>query len=231
MDDEPKVVQQRSTEWRMARCGVVTASRFSDIMTEARNKADREARKWGETAKSYMLEKLAEMVTGVPGDTFHSEPTRWGMEHEDAARERAIPLIAERFGGTVELPEGKYAFMLHANEANIGCSPDGIIGDDGLLEIKCGWSPVTHVRTVYEGTMPEKHIEQVQGSMWVTGRKFYIFCSYDPRVEKSGMDPLFICKVQRDEPYIKGILAPRVILFRDWLANEHARMTGSKEPF
>ena len=178
-----------------------------------------------------MMEKLSELITGIAGDTFHSEPTRWGMEHEAEARERAIPLISERFGCTVELPEGKNAFILHPTEANIGCSPDGIIGEDGLLEVKCGWNPVTHVRTVYEGKMPEKHVEQIQGSLWVTGRRWYAFCSFDPRVEKSGMDPLFLCRVERDDPYINGILAPRVILFRDWVQNEYSRITGSSEPF
>lgn len=228
MDD---VLKQRTTEWRMRRVGIVTMSRACDIMTEPRTKADKEAGKWSETARTYMLEKLAELLTGVPGDTFHSEPTRWGMEHEAEARERAMPIIAERFGCTVELPEGKNAFILHPDEPNIGCSPDGIIGDMGLLELKAPYNPVNHLRTVLSGEMPEKHIEQVQGSLWVARRKFYIFGSFDPRIERSGMDPLFLCRVERDEAYIQGILAPRVILFRDWLHNEYTRLTGSKEPF
>ena len=230
MEDEP-VLKQRSTAWRLKRVGVVTASDMWKIMTPPQSKADKEAGKWGGTATTYMKEKRAELITGVPGDTFHSQPTRWGIEHEEAAREQAIPLIAERFGKTVERPEGRYAFILHPTEANIGCSPDGIIGDDALLELKCPWNPVNHIDAVADGEMPEKHIEQVQGSLWITGRRWYVFASFDPRVERSGMDPLFICRVERDEHYIQKVLAPRVILFRDWLANEHARLTGSKEPF
>ena len=229
MDDT--VLQQRSTEWRMARCGVVTASEFFKIMTPPIGKADKAANKWSATAKKYMLTKVTELITGVPADTFHSAPTRWGIEHEEEARERAIPLIADRFGCQVERPEGKNAFILHSTEANIGCSPDGIIGTDAMLELKCPWNPVNYVEAVYENEMPDKHVEQLQGSLWVTGKRWYVFCSYDPRVEGSGMDPLFICRVERDEAYIQGILAPRVILFRDWLHNEYTRLTGSKEPF
>ena len=99
------------------------------------------------------------------------------------------------------------------------------------MELKCPWNPANHLRTVLDGEMPEKHVEQVQGSLWVTGRKWYIFCSFDPRVERSGMDPLFVCRLERDDNYIEWVLSPRVILFRDWLYNEYARLTGSRDPF
>ena len=226
-----EILQQRSTAWRQARIGCATASNYWKIMTPPRAKADKEAGRWSDTATTYMLEKLSELLTRVPSDTFGSQATRWGIEHEEAARERAIPLIAERFGQQVELPEGKNAFILHPTEPNIGCSPDGIIGTDGMLELKCPWNPVNHLRTVLSGQMPEQHIEQVQGSMWIKGATWYVFASYDPRVEKAGMDPLFLCKVERDSGYISRELAPRVLQFRDWLYNEYARLTGGKEPF
>jgi len=231
MENEPEVLQQRSMAWRLRRVGVVTASNYWKIMTPPRAKADKESGVWSETATTHMLEKLGELVTGIPADTFQSDATRWGIEHEEEARERAIPIIAERFGASVERPVGKYAFIMHPTEANIGCSPDGIIGDDGLLELKCPWNPVNHLRTVRAGEMPEKHVEQVQGSLWIAERKWYVFASYDPRVEKSGMDPLFMLKVERDENYIEWVLSPRVIQFRDWLDNEYTLMTGTREPF
>ncbi len=215
----------------MARLGICTASRFGDIMAPPRAKAAKEAGEWSETARSYMLEKVSELLTGVPADTFGSQATRWGMEHEDEARQRAIPLIAERFGLDVGLPEGWNAFILHPTEPGIGCSPDGLIGDTGLLELKCPWNPVNHLRTVLSGEMPEKHREQVQGSLWCAERHWYVFGSYDPRVELSGMDPLWICKVDRDDAYIDKVLAPRVLAFRDWVMETYERLTGSKEPF
>jgi len=225
-----EVLTQRSNLWREMRVGVFTASRYSDIMTEPRTKAAREANEWSETAKSYGLEKLAELITGVPADTFHSEPTRWGMEHEAEAFTRAIPVIESVFGASIEKPEGRNAFILHPTEHSIGCSPDGVIGDAGLLELKCPWNPVNHLRTVRARAMPEKHTEQVQGSLWITGRQWYAFCSYDPRVEAAGLDPLFVARVCRDERYITEFLAPRVIRFRDWVFDEFERLTG-KAPF
>lgn len=224
-------LQQRSTVWRMRRCGVVTASRFSDIMTQPRTKAAQYAGEWSETAKAYLLEKLAELLTGQPADRFQSAPTKWGTEWEAEAFEKAVPVVAERFGCAIGRPEGQFAFIEHHSEPAIGCSPDGVIGDDGLLELKCPWNPLNSLRTVLSGAMPEKHEAQVQGSLWCTGRRWYAFCSYDPRFERSGVDPLFVARVERDDSYIDRELAPRVLRFRDLLLEEHARLTGGKAPF
>jgi hypothetical protein len=224
-------MKQRDVLWRKARCGVVTASRFSDVITQPRTKEARYNGEWSETAKSYMLEKLAELLTGIPADRFQSAPTKWGTEYEAEAFGLALPVIAERFGCEVQRPEGQFAFLQHPTEEMIGCSPDGAIGDDGLLEIKCGYSPTTHLRTIMSGTMPDKHCEQTQGSLWVSGRQFYIFASYDPRMNGTGVDPLFVCKVERDDAYIDNELAPKVLAFRDWLLSEYERLTGGKAPF
>lgn len=229
MPDKP--LEQRSDLWRRLRLGTVTASRFKDPLTDPKTKAAKENGEWSETARSYMLEKLGELITGVPADRFRSAPTDWGAQWEATAFELAIPAIRERFGKEVSPPVGEFAFIHHATEQLIGCSPDGVIGDSGLLEIKCGYSPTTHLRTVLSGEMPEKHQPQVQGSLWVTGRQFYIFASFDPRFADAGMDPLFVIKVERDDIYIRHELAPRVLAFRDWLLAEYEKLTGSRAPF
>lgn len=219
---EEQPLKQRTTRWRRRRLGVVTASRFHDVLTKPREKGA----EWSKTAESYLLEKLAELLTCTPADTFTSAPTRWGTEWEEEAFGRAIPVIEERFGAKLERPEGDFAFIEHPTESHIGCSPDGVIGDEGLAEIKCPWNPVNHLKTVRSGEMPEGHMAQTMGALWITGRKWYAFCSFDPRVAASGMDPLFVTKVFRDEAYIQKELAPRVLKFRDMLLAEYNKMAA-----
>jgi len=221
-----EALKQRSTAWRKRRLGCVTASRFSDVLTKPQTKGA----EWSKTAESYMIEKLAELITCVPADNFTSAPTRWGTEWEAEAFDRAIPVIEKEFGRDLARPEGNFAFIEHETEPYIGCSPDGIIGDDGLLEIKAPYNPTNHLRTVMTGEMPDKHNAQVQGSLWVTGRMWYAFCSFDPRVEASGMNPLLVVKVMRDEQYIQKELAPKVLKFRDWLLSEYSKL-AQKPPF
>lgn len=225
-----EALKQRTIEWRKRRCGIVTMSRAADIMTNPRTKTAQYNGEWSETAKSYMLEKLAELLTGVPSDRFRSKATDWGTEWEDKAREQAVPVIKAKFGEDIGLPDGEFAFVEHATEPHIGCSPDGVIGAEGLLEIKCPWNCVNHLRTVLLGEMPDKHEPQVQGQLWVTGRKWLAFCSFDPRLSHSGLDPLFVKRIERDDEYIDRELAPRVIRFRDWLLEEYRKLVG-EEPF
>jgi hypothetical protein len=224
-------LKQRSTEWRQMRCGVVTASRFADVLTKPRSKEAQYNGEMSETARTYLLEKLSELLTGIPSDRFSTPATKWGTEYEASAFEQALPVISAKFGADMERPEGRNAFLCHATEEYIGCSPDGILGDDGLAEIKCPYNPWNHLRTVLSGAMPDKHTDQVQGSLWVTGRKWYAFCSFDPRLAFSGLDPLFVVRVERDDEYIDRELAPKVIAFRDRLMEEYERLTGGKAPF
>lgn len=264
-------MEQRSHEWRMARLGQVTASRFHEPLTESKaagifsvegergnwavlkqgevvkdgfaRKADAETWKrglvdewrsthWSATAESYLNEKLAELITCQPSDTWSHPATEWGQENEPYAFEQAIPAIAQYFGSPLDLPEDEYAYIEHATEEFIGCSPDGICGKDGLLEIKCPYNPSRWIGMKRFGlTVPREYVPQVQGSLWVTGRKWYAFCYYDPRMMNSGVDPLQITKVERDDAYIDNVLAPRVIAFRDYLRAEYKRLVGQKEPF
>ncbi len=222
-------MKQRTTEWRMARLGDVTASRFKDVLTKPRTKAARDAGEMSETAMRYMEELLAELLTGMPIDRWQNAAMRWGSEWESHAFDAAVEAIEKRFGTPPTLPEGEFAYIQHPTEPGIGCSPDGIIGEDGLLEIKCPANPAVHIRTMLDGEMPEKHIEQVQGSLWIAKKKFYCFCSFDPRLEASGVNPLFIKKVERDDGYINEILAPAVIRFRDKLREKYREIVN--EPF
>lgn len=174
---------QGSEEWFKARCGVVTASRFGDIMASIRN---------GEAAAryNYKAEIIAERLTGIPTQSFSSSAMQWGTDHEDEAREvyKAIYGIEVEQTGLEKIGE------------LVGASPDGLVGRDGLLEIKCP-NTATHIQTLLANEMPKKHYPQVQGQMWVTGRKWCDFMSYDPRLDEK--NAVFITRVERDEDYIK----------------------------
>ncbi len=186
---------------------------------------------WSQTAETYLNEKLTELLTGQPHDTWGSDATDWGTANEPHAFEAAIPVISAMFFTPLLLPEGEFAYIHHATEPGIGCSPDGLIGDDGLAEIKCPYNCAKWVAAKRKGLiLPPEYVPQVQGQLWVCGRKWCAFCYFDPRVAASGLDPLLWIRIERDNDYIDNVLAPRVIAFRDYLKAEHVAMVG-KAPF
>lgn len=232
-------LKQRSNEWRVKRLGCVTASCFGKVLTPPKTKADSEAGKWGRTARSYMIELLTELITCNPLDTWRADSTDWGTMNEPFAFERAIPAITEEFGEPPSLPEGEFAFIEHPIEPHIGCSPDGIVGDDGMLEIKCPYNPTKIVERLWEDLdsdnnpfvqpmpmqdrLPRAYYAQIMGSLWITDRSWYAFVLYDPRLEASGVNPLRVERFERDDDYIDNTLAPKVIEFRDWLRDQYAK--------
>lgn len=225
-------VQQRSDAWRKMRLGDVTASRFHCPLTQPRTKSARLAGEWSATAESYLNELLSELLHCAPSDTWRSDATDWGTENEPHAFEAAIPVVEERFHEKLSLPEGEHAYIHHPTEPHIGCSPDGVIGGDGLLEIKCPYNGAKWIAMKRRGlTLPAENRAQVQGSLWVSGRRWYAFCYFDSRVANSGIDPLLMMRVDRDDTYIDEVLAPRVLAFRDYLTSEYERLTHEGRPF
>lgn len=248
-------MKQRDHQWRQARLGDVTASRFKDVLTPPRTKAAREAGQWSRTAEGYMEEKLAELIHCQPADVWRADATDWGTANEPNAFEASIPVIEERFGEKLSLPVDDFAYIHHPTEPHIGCSPDGIIGDEGLGEIKCYYNGAKWIaakrkldaierrmadvsrtpaveKMRAEVLLPPEHKPQVQGQLWVSERKWCAFCVFDPRVAASGLDRLLVVKVERDDEYIDNILAPKVIEFRDWLLSEyHALLGKDAAPF
>ena len=225
-------MKQRDNSWRKIRLGEVSASRFRDVLTAPRAKAARAAGEWSASAESYLDEKLAELIHCVPADVWRSDATDWGTANEPHAFQAAIPVIRERFGEELSLPENEFAYLHHATESGIGCSPDGVIGDDGLLELKCPYNGAKWIAAKRRGLiLPAENAAQVQGQLWVAGREWCAFCYFDPRVIASGLDPLLTIKVERDNDYIDNVLAPRIIAFRDWLRSEYEILIGESGPF
>lgn len=181
---------QGSAEWFSDRCGKATASRFKDVMAKLRNGAPAKSR------DDYMWELVIERITGTPADHYTNAAMLWGMENEMGAR-----MAYEAHSGAMVESAG---LVLHPTIPNCGGSPDGLIGDDGGLEIKCPFNSAIHLQTVLDG-MPEDHVYQVQGNMAVTGRAWWDFVSFDPRLP-DGLS-LYVQRIERNEETCKFIEA------------------------
>lgn len=160
------MMEQRSPEWFAARLGKVTASRVADILavTKSGPSASR---------KNYMAELIAERLTGQPAQTFTSPAMQWGTDNEPMAR-AAYEFMTDT---TVE----EVGFVDHPNIANFGASPDGLVGADGLVEIKCP-NTATHLDTLLGAEIDARYVTQMQVQMACTRRKWCDFVSFDPRL-------------------------------------------------
>lgn len=191
-----EVIEQRSDGWRFARAGKITASRFGDVIDLTKAGKPTAAR------AKYMREIVFERISQAPRHEVGGHALRWGTDVESFARE-----AFEVETGLIVMPG---QFVLHADHSFIGCSPDGLIGSDGGYESKCPMDEAVHINTWLCG-MPEEHRPQVQGCMLVTGRQWWEFVSYDPRVAERFR--LFHQRIERDDEYIDKLLLPGLIQF------------------
>lgn len=185
---------QGSREWLLDRSGKVTASRIADVV--ARTKTG-----YGASRANYMAELIVERLTGQPVEGYQNEAMRWGLEQEPAAR-FAYEFL---FDATVE----QVGFVPHPFIAAAGCSPDGLVGNLGLVEIKAP-NTATHIDTLLTETIPDKYVKQMQFQMACTGRHWCDFVSYDPRVPPSMQ--FWVKRVERD-PLLMGELEGETGIF------------------
>lgn len=178
-------MDQRTEEWHEARLGKVTASRLADVLATI---------KTGEAAAraNYRIELVAERLTGLRSPGFTSTAMQWGIDYERAAV-AAYELETGRIVSDV-------GFVVHPEIADSGASPDGLVGDDGLIEIKCPETK-THVHTLLHKKVPAQYMTQIQWQMACTGRSWVDFVSFDPRLPEHLM--LAIIKVERDQSLIE----------------------------
>jgi len=189
-------IEQGSDEWLRLRLGKLTASRFADVISKGRGSAP------SKTREAYMYQLAAEIITGEPQDSFTNKAMEWGNECEPRAR--AAYEIAS--GNNVE----ECAFITHSDW--VGVSPDGLVGDDGLLEIKCP-NTVTQIKRVLANKPPAEYMAQIQGQLWVSGRKWCDFVSFDPRINTDA--DYFCIRVERDEEYIEALESKCEIFVQD----------------
>lgn len=188
--------EQRSEEWFQARLGKITGTGFSAVLAGGS----------GKTRDSYMLKLIAERLSGEHEEGYTNEAMERGIELEDEARthyEETNVCVVPQIG-----------FFLHDDFANwIGVSPDGLVGKDGLLEIKCP-KATTHIKYLLTNTDKPRWIDpaytaQIQGQLWVTDRKWCDWVSYAPQIPDR---PMLVVRVERDEEYINN-LAEKCQLF------------------
>ena len=196
------MMEQRSPEWVAARLGKVTASRVADLM--AKTKSGPSA-----SRQNYMADLIVERLTGEQADHFQSAAMIWGTETEPLAREAYSFITAQ---AVVE--EG---FVLHPSIPDFGASPDGLVGEDGLLEVKCP-ATATHIETLLTEAVPAKYITQMQAQMACTGRAWCDFVSFDPRmpgdmqlwVKRVPCDPAFMSAMEGEVQAFLAELAPKL---------------------
>jgi len=180
-------LEQRTEEWFAARCGNVTASRVADVMARTRNG-------YGASRKNYMAQIIVERLTGNPVETYHNSAMQWGTDTEPMAR---IRYASELFCIVEEV-----GFIPHPIIQYSGASPDGLVDDSGLVEIKCP-NTSTHIDTLLNGTIADKYIKQMQWQMACTGREWCDFVSFDPRMPEHLQ--IWINRIKRDAELISEI--------------------------
>lgn len=179
-------MEQRTDEWFNARIGKVTASRVADVLATVKK---------GESAAraNYRAQLVAERLSGQAASSFCSGAMQWGIEKEEQARD----LYSFIYEDVTE--EG---FVDHPVISNSGCSPDGLVGMDGLLEIKCP-ETANHIKTLKSNEIPTKYLPQVTWQMACTERKWCDFMSFDPRMPFELQHA--VIRIERDNEKIQEI--------------------------
>ncbi|HEX3941608.1 MAG TPA: YqaJ viral recombinase family protein [Acidobacteriaceae bacterium] len=180
--------EQHSPEWMAARRGIVTASRCGDVINFLK--------KGGESAdrRSYRNDLVVALLTGLDPYRYVSAEMQWGLDQEPFARaayEMAQDVMVETCG-----------LVLHPKVPRFGASPDGLVGDDGLIQIKCP-NTATHLGWMLTGQVPSEHGAQMLAEMACTGREWNDFVSFDPRLPKHLQ--LFIKRWHRDDALISQL--------------------------
>jgi putative phage-type endonuclease len=183
------MLEQRTPEWFATRCGKVTASRIADLMAKTKSG-------YSTSRANYRAQLVVERLTGVVEQSYCNAAMQHGIDTEAEAREA----YQQHMLCTVE----EVAFVAHPKIDMAGASPDGLVGDDGMVEIKCP-NTATHIETLLGGTVADKYLKQVQFQMACTGRVWNDFVSYDPRLPETMR--LFVQRVPRDDAMIAEIEA------------------------
>jgi putative phage-type endonuclease len=183
-------IEQGSDEWKVARLGHVTASNMAEVMSKAKGFGEAIGR------YKYKVRLVAERLTQTAAESFSNAAMEWGVEQEQFA-------CIEYESATNQFVD-KTGFWLHPEIKFLGVSPDRLVGAEGLIEVKCP-NTTTHLGYLFEGKIPTDYYKQIQCQLWVTGRQWCDFVSYDPRLPKRNQ--LLIVRTERDESLIKEMEA------------------------
>jgi putative phage-type endonuclease len=184
-----EMMEQGTEEWFTIRIGKVTASRVADVIAKTKTG-------YSATRDNYMAQLVCERLTGQKGESFSNAAMQHGTETE--------PLARLSYEVTQNVLVDEVGFVPHPSIEMAGASPDGLVGDDGLLEIKCP-NTATHIETLLSQSVPGKYNTQMQFQMACTGRQWCDFVSFDNRLPTELQ--LFVKRVPRDTVFIRLIEA------------------------
>ncbi|WP_454918493.1 lambda exonuclease family protein [Xanthobacter sediminis] len=173
--------EQGSEEWFRARAGMPTASEFATVMASGRDGSE------SKTRRTYMLKLAGEILTGEPSESYSNAHMERGKVMEEEARDWyafSRDIEPERVGFIVNGPKG--------------CSPDSLLGTNGMLEIKTAL-PHILIEKLLKGEFSPEHKAQCQGALWVAQREWIDLVTYWPRL------PPLVVRAQRDELYIAAL--------------------------
>ena len=177
-------MEQRTDEWFSARAGKVTASRVADLMAKTKSG-------YSASRDNYMAQLIVERFTGGKAESFTNAAMAWGNEQEPFARaayEARLGLFVDEVG-----------FVPHPTIDGAGASPDGLVEDDGLVEIKCP-NTATMIDVLINETVARKYYMQMQMQMACTERQWCDYVVFDPRMPESAQ--LFVKRINRDDKFI-----------------------------
>lgn len=165
----PEKIVQKTDEWHAARLGKLTASKIADATAKI---------KTGEAAsrRTYRAQLVAERLTGTPqgADLSNNRAVQWGNDAE--------PLARAAFEAETGVFVSEIGFVDHPTIIMAGCSPDGLLDDDGVVEIKCP-NTATHIEYLKANAVPSEYRKQIIWQLACTGRKYAKFVSFDPRLD------------------------------------------------
>jgi len=182
-------ITQRTEAWYKARCGSLGASQLNEALATTKSG-------WGASRDNIKNRIIAERLTGIPSEGYVNAAMQFGIDNEDAARkayEEATGVFVDEMG-----------IALHPVLKHTHASPDGLVGEDGLIEIKVP-NTTTHIETLKAKKAPSKYINQMMWQMRCTDRQWCDFVSFDPRLPSHLQ--LFIVRVERDEAIIADLEA------------------------
>lgn len=174
----------------MPKLGCLTGSRFKAMMTGGYG-----SKKWGKTSSKLAIRIAAERLglLELDLDGYTSDAMEWGIKEEDLA-------IKNYERATFAEVHGQQEFQQHPEFKWVGCTPDGLVGKDGMIEVKNPNSE-NHLFHILNGKQLDQYQDQIQGSLWVTGRNWIDFVSHDSRIASKKL-MIDITRVERDKEYI-----------------------------
>jgi putative phage-type endonuclease len=182
-----ELMEQGTEAWFNIRIGKVTASRVADVLAKTKTG-------YSTTRDNYMAQLVCERLTGQKGESFTNAAMQHGTETE--------PLARAAYEARYDVLVDEVGFVSHPTIEMSGASPDGLVGEDGLIEIKCP-NTATHIETLLSESVPNKYYTQMQFQIACTGRKWCDFVSFDNRLPTELQ--MFVKRVPRDDIYIKLI--------------------------